>query len=362
METFEPSVDHIVLVGRGRESGGEQLDRLVPVDDSCYTVCPMPEWEGMSFLRFLPVIIPRLVGVIRDCDGLLLKLFYVHSVLAYFLNLVTYRKKVAAYLVGDAPAAFIMRSDIVRGGRLRALGARFVGWLIRRILATADVAATVSKHLHERYAPQRPVVVANESWIEERHFWMRPPGQYRNTILFVGRLVKSKGLLQLVEALHLLRRQGIDFQCVIVGDGPLRGQLIERVEELGLGDRVRMVGWLRPLSEELRDCYKQADILCLPSYAEGLPLVLIEAMAHGVAVLATDVGGIPDLVEHEKNGLLVRPGDAQQLARELTRLLTDHDLRTRCARNGYETAKANTYWGQRRKLGLAVARMLENPQ
>lgn len=158
----------------------------------------------------------------------------------------------------------------------------------------------------------------------------------RITVLFVGWLEKSKGVFELLDAcLGLFRRY--EFEVVFVGDGNARGEL-ERLAGDQLHDKVRVCGWLP--SEELRVQLSRGDIFTLPSYAEGLPNAMIEAMAAGLPVVVTSVGSVPDVVTHMANGLLVRPRDENDLASALELLLANAELREQLGRAGHDYAKA----------------------
>ena len=100
--------------------------------------------------------------------------------------------------------------------------------------------------------------------------------------------------------------------------------------------------------------YDAADVFCLPSFAEGLPLVLIEAMGRGVPVIATAVSGTPELIIHEQSGLLIPRDDADALAAAIRRYLEDADLWRRCLSGGYEAARRNTFEAQRGRLAAAI--------
>lgn len=135
-------------------------------------------------------------------------------------------------------------------------------------------------------------------------------------VLFVGRLVPEKGPTVLLQA--VARTDPGRLQVRIVGDGPLRADLQREVETLGLSDRVELVG---PLGQDdLPQQYAWADVFALPSFAEGLPVVLMEAMAAGCSVVTTTIAGIPELVEPGVTGVLVPPGRDDLLAAALERL------------------------------------------
>ena len=140
-------------------------------------------------------------------------------------------------------------------------------------------------------------------------------------VLAVGRLVGGKGFALLVDAVHALVERGRDVALTVVGDGPSREHLHAQAARLGLGDRVEWVGALG--QDEIRDAYARADVFCLPSFAEGVPVVLMEAMAMEVPVVATRIAGIPELIEDGASGLLVTPARADELADALGRLVDD---------------------------------------
>jgi colanic acid/amylovoran biosynthesis glycosyltransferase len=159
-----------------------------------------------------------------------------------------------------------------------------------------------------------------------------PPG-----IIAVGRLVETKGFHVLVEACARLRDRGLPCRCLIIGDGPEAGRLRDLVNDFGVNDRVVLQGKVPPA--ELLPYYRQAEVLAMPACirnqdADGIPTVLIEAMAMEIPVVATRVSGIPELVVDGETGLLVAPDDAAALAAALARLLQDRDLARRLARAG----------------------------
>jgi glycosyltransferase involved in cell wall biosynthesis len=137
-------------------------------------------------------------------------------------------------------------------------------------------------------------------------------------VLSVARLAAQKGLDVLLNAVKTIADAGVDVQLVLVGEGPLRERLGRRAERLGIADRVALAGAVG--QDEMAGYYAGADVFCLPSFAEGVPVVLMEAMASGRAVVATRIAGVPELVEEGVSGLLVTPGNADELAAALERL------------------------------------------
>ena len=157
-------------------------------------------------------------------------------------------------------------------------------------------------------------------------------------ILTVGRLVPKKGHLDLVQALKLLAEAGLSFTWEIIGEGPLKAELQSAIARAGLTGRVDFRGSLP--QDAVIDAYASAEVFALAPRVmpdgdrDGIPNVLIEAMAAGVALVATCVSGVPEVVHDEETGLLAPPGDAPALAARLRRLLTDPDLRDRLGSAG----------------------------
>jgi glycosyltransferase involved in cell wall biosynthesis len=153
----------------------------------------------------------------------------------------------------------------------------------------------------------------------------------RKVVLIVGRLSREKDHLTLVEAISRLRST-VAAQLVIVGDGPERGRIEERVRQLGLGEYVTFTGQ----QSSAEPWYGIADVAVLSSLSEGSPNALLEAMATDVPVVATAVGGVPEIVTHEESALLINPGDAESMSAALARLLTEPELAERLKKRGHE--------------------------
>lgn len=151
-------------------------------------------------------------------------------------------------------------------------------------------------------------------------------------ILTVGRLVPFKGHALLLDAIAALRADGLRVRAEFVGDGPERAALEARARRLGIEDLVLFAG---PVGQDrIREHYAACDVFCLPSFAEGIPVVLMEAMATGRPVVSTRIMGIPELVQDGRSGLLVPPARADEIARALRTLACDGELRAAMAREG----------------------------
>jgi len=162
-------------------------------------------------------------------------------------------------------------------------------------------------------------------------------GRDKKVILVVGRLSNEKDHMTLLRAVHHLRKaglieRGLQPHLLIVGDGPRRQDLLNAVRTLGLTDAVTFVGQV----SSAEPYYGIADICVLSSLSEGSPNALLEAMAAHVPVVATSVGGIPEIVSHGESAILVRPRDFEGMAKAIATLLNDPDLATRLVGRAYQ--------------------------
>jgi colanic acid/amylovoran biosynthesis glycosyltransferase len=151
-------------------------------------------------------------------------------------------------------------------------------------------------------------------------------------ILCVGRLVSSKGQRILIEAVDRLRKAGHDLKLQLVGDGPDRADLEELVRERELSKTVAFAGVVN--QDDIGAYYRDADIFALASFAEGIPVVLMEAMAMEIPCVATRITGIPELIEDGVSGLLVAPSDDEGMAAAIERLMASAELRESLGKAG----------------------------
>jgi len=219
----------------------------------------------------------------------------------------------------------------------------------RLCLRRYEVVISVSDDLHQNclelgLIPDRCVLIQNG--IDARQFVRsrtqeeakRLLGIPRGRLLIgaIGRLSDEKGFDRLIEAVDRLLAGGVDVELRIAGEGDQHGPLDDLIRRLNREDRIHLVGFQRdtiPLFEAM-------DVFALSSLREGLPNVVLEAMAMGVPVVATRVAGVPRLIEHGENGLLVDVGDTDQLGSTLARLLVDAGLRGRLGEAGRWTVES----------------------
>ncbi|MBB6030465.1 glycosyltransferase [Oceanithermus desulfurans] len=156
----------------------------------------------------------------------------------------------------------------------------------------------------------------------------------RLVLIHVGRFAPQKNHDLLIQGFALALARHPYLELWLVGDGHLRPHIQSLVQELSLQKHVRFLG----LRKDIPELMKQADVFLLPSDWEGVPLVVLEAMAAGKPVVATSVGGVPELVKDEKTGILISPGDPETLAGAILRLARDSDLRRRMGEAAHKWA------------------------
>jgi len=211
--------------------------------------------------------------------------------------------------------------------------------LLARKLADASAVVTVSDYnvdyLRRSFPASATHIHRVYNGLKLDDYEFVEPTDRRPLILSVGRLVEKKGFADLIDACAVLNDTGIDFHCLIVGGGDLAESLESRIRRHDLADRVRMIG-PRPRAEVLQ-LMRQAALLVAPCVTastgdrDGLPTVLLEAMACGTPCLSTDLVGIPEVVRHRETGIVVPEHDIESLAAAMQRLLVDPRVRRRLA-------------------------------
>jgi glycosyltransferase involved in cell wall biosynthesis len=155
-------------------------------------------------------------------------------------------------------------------------------------------------------------------------------------LIFAGRFMPQKNPLGFVRMLATVR--DLPWTCWMVGDGPLRPEIELEIARQGLHERICLTGWVTP--EEVNSYLKRSDLLFMPSLSEGLPVVGVQALASGLAIVASRVGGFVDLVAEGENGYLHDPSDQTGFEASLRRLLTDHELLVHFRRNSRQHAES----------------------
>jgi glycogen(starch) synthase len=239
------------------------------------------------------------------------------------------------------------------GGRLPGPTQRFIHRVERWLVAEAERVVTCSAYMREQVArhlgadEDRLEAIPNEVDVGafaddappvRAELW---PAD-RPLLLFAGRLEYEKGVQTLLEALPVLDDLAPGAGLVVAGDGTYRSTLEDLSRSLGLERRVRFEGFVE--EDRLRSLYAAADVAVVPSLYEPFGLVALEAMASGTPLVASDTGGLREIVVDEVSGLRFRPGDAQALARAVARVLLDPDTATRLRREARSALASRRSW------------------
>src|SRR5437867_6205489 len=164
----------------------------------------------------------------------------------------------------------------------------------------------------------------------------------RKTILYVGRIVREKGIFTLLDAFEKLRKRGKDVSLVLVGEGPLKEDLAKEVLRRKLNDRVKLAGFVD--EKKLVSLYNSSDAFVLPSHYEPFGMVVLEAMASRVPVVVSDVGGLSEIVEDGITGVKVPVSDSRALAEGILRVLEGRDLSAQLKENAYRMVQERYRW------------------
>ena len=242
-------------------------------------------------------------------------------------------------LMRDIPLALALPAHLplvlhFHGSECGLLGAPGKRLLTQSSLWLAERAAAVLLLSREEYGawthacPRARFELVDNPYVGERHDDAAPrPERGADdpmTVLFVGRLVPDKGIFELLDAVDVVRRR-LPVRLVVAGAGPAEGDLRRRIALLGLETTVTLRGYVS--GDDLDAVYRQADVFALPSYREGFPLVVMEAMDYGLPVVTTPIRGCADHLEPFVNAVFAPPRDAEALANALLAVLEDGALR-----------------------------------
>jgi glycosyltransferase involved in cell wall biosynthesis len=239
---------------------------------------------------------------------------------------------------------------------------RFKKVISKFVLGNADALITLTEHMKQKMIELLGrercdiFVIPNgidyeffSSYLGKRGSVTSEPGNNKKVVLYVGRLDPVKGVRYLVQAMGILRDRGLrNAKLLIVGDGSEKKYLEELVKKLGLEDYIVFVG--RVSHDKIPEYMASADLFVLPSLSEGFPNVIIEAMAMGLPIIASRVGGLPWIIKDGVNGFLVEPSNPHEIAEKITFLLINDDLRTYISRRNIEKAREYSWENIIKKL------------
>ena len=362
VDSLAPYFDRILVCVPFR---AEPSDAGTAITAPNVAVASLPPFDGPAqFYPRLPLMLPRIARFVRSIDLLHCRIPTPAAVFAFaFARLL--RRRSFVLVVGDLEA--LRESMPYRGWKKLVWGAytgfeeRNVQAMVDRSVAFANGAALATKHA----TPGHPVIETRTTTIRIEDVRSRPDtcGGSRIRLLTVSRIDPRKGLRVLPDAIARLVARGVDASIDIVGPSvgapgeAEQAAIVDGAAALGVADRLRCVGAV-PLAR-LLPMYADYDLFVLPTLpGEGIPRVLLEAMANGLPLVTTAVAGIPSLIVHEQNGLLVANATATAIADAVGRIVVDGALRRRLIAGGYETARAHTLDTQAARMMADVASRL----
>lgn len=332
--------------------GAKDSEILEGVEVIRYHYFPIHKWETLCYPG---AIVPRIKE--KKIRAILVPFLFVVLFFKLLMILPKYDIVHAHWLIPQGIVqSFFKKPYIVtgHGGDVTSLNKGIVKKLKRRCLKRATHVTVVSNHLKEFVEKMEPSVCPNvismgvdvskfgkQNQVE--NLWKQGN---KKVILFVGRLAEKKGVTYLIEAM-----KEVDALLVIVGDGSLKWKLQKQAESVD--EKVRFLG--AKTHDELKTIYASADVFVAPSITakdgdqEGVPTVIMEAMASGVPVIASKSGGIAQLIEDGKNGLLCKEKSTEQLATKINMLLQEKDLVEKLVKEGYRTISQYDYEVQAEK-------------
>lgn len=222
----------------------------------------------------------------------------------------------------------------------------FMGKRIERhIIEKSQVLTTVSESVRSdltEYGLDEREIMVTPNGVDTAEFDPTRERARANQLLYTGRLAAVKGLPDLFDAIHQLNESGTSCRLVITGKGEYRAVLEEKAANLGIENQIEFVGFVS--RDELVSLYETSDAFVFPTYYEGLPTSVLEAMAAGLPIVSTTAPGVRDLLNHEETGLLGAPGDVEALTQNIQRVVDDDALRSELGNRARQITETRYDW------------------
>ena len=297
----------------------------------------LTRWLGVQFMASTPVF-GMAVRLIRTLQPDLIhahNLFFRTTEVAAILRMIFRVPLVTTLHLGKSEGNGKLLNTLISAYELT------VGnFIVRRSDRIITVSNAVAQHARRMGGHSAPLTVIPNG-VDTGVFYPAPDrNRTGQTVLFIGRLVPNKGPKTLIQAVPLVLVQHPQAQFVLVGEGPLRARLQEQAKRLGVGHAVHFLG----IRHDVPVLMRQAALLVRPSTLEGMPLTVLEAMASALPVVATPVGGTPELLKNGVHGYLIGVGDRVALANAIIRLLGDRWLAEEMGRRGRKLVEDRYTW------------------
>jgi len=236
------------------------------------------------------------------------------------------KKVVSAYAASDTKVLGAQGKFLLRPMELLGIASLI---LSNRIVIYSE--SLIQEWGLEKY--RHKIAIAHEHFLDFDKFKLRNQlSERKNLVGYIGRLSKEKGILNFMKAIPEILKEGNDVKFLVGGEGQLRGEIDEYLREENLDGEVELPGWIP--HDQLPEYLNKLKLLVLPSYTEGLPNIMLEAMACGTPVLATPVGSVPDVIKDGETGFIMKDGSPEYIANNIIKALDHPDLE-QIARNAH---------------------------
>lgn len=300
------------------------------------------------YLKILIILIfniPILIKAIKKSDAVFMRIPAMNSFLTTFLCLI-FKKPIISYFVGD-------ENEIIKTGtkyrgmnrKIALIISKFHNILYRKICRYSKVVFFISSELKKKYENYSDIsyfIFTSLVETKDIHFKKDICDDIKPTkLLYVGGLRHEKGVEYLIRSIKYLIQEGFQIRLQICGIGPENMKLQTITNEMKINTFIDFLGFV-PFGPKLSEIYNQNDIFILPSISDGVPKVLLEAMAEGLPIIATKVGGIPDIITDRENGILTAPASPYEIVKAIKLIIKDDTMRNRIRRNGYKFVANHT--------------------
>lgn len=343
VEAISKKVEKVLLFVPVTQTNREQKGHCI--NSSNMEVIHLPYFT--SYLSAAKTFLPFRESFRRHIDKIdILWIRYPGPFVVYVSNLAKQRSKKFLFDVTGDPFEVVRKGTKYKGiFRIIALLYLKIEQALMKNVLRNTLIFTRGQELYRRYSRHayKTVNIIGTTLSDENFFYREDTCQCETEtrILYVGFLRHEKGLQYLLRSLKVLREKKLNVRLTVIGDGHMKELLIQDSFKLNIGNAVDFKGYVSS-EEKLEKFYVRSDIFVLPSISEGTPRVLLEAMARGLPVVATDVGGIPDLIKHRENGYLVSAEDCDGMANAIYEIMRNGVLRRQIIKNGYVFASKHT--------------------
>ena len=329
IEAFARYFGRIILVTPFQERSQPELGYIIQLKE--LDISPLSYYNGtgivgkLDFLFKMPIVAYRIIMAQKRCDLIQYRLPGYVGVLGLLARKINRPRPGFNWIGTDWPDRIRQTGNTWQRRLLAAFADRLLAWLIRD-MPTFALGEIADKHQASNPYVHRTIstIISRQDIFESKREEISTPPR----LLYVGRLAPEKGLDFLLEAMAQCFRDRLVLDLTLIGDGIQREHLEQLASIYGLEQLVHFKGFIPP-GDALWHEYHRADIFTLPSLSEGQGKVLIEAMAAGLPIVAARIGGIPTIIKHGCNGLLVEPRSARAIASAIRRLVQEPDTRKR---------------------------------